>query len=269
MHSGFRRLSLAAMLLLSPPLLAEQFTLMSSPQYPPDQASQVFQPLVDYLAAKTGHSIRLQTPRDYQAFWIQLRRGEVSDLMLSDAPVTNLLTQRHQYQLVARVAEDVQFSLLTTGDRADDPTSAFIGYNISTLPSPSLGYLVLADHYDNPLAQPEIKSNARSWLDAIEMVFAMEADAAMAPSWLTERYPNLYPVYSSKSYPGLTLSAAPDVAEEVTQALQQALLVLHEDPKFYAALNELNASQFVVPQADDYRGMMQMLGTMFGYAQND
>ena len=149
------------------------------------------------------------------------------------------------------------------GALADDSLEDFVGRRISSLPSPSLGYLVLADWFDNPLQQPLILSTATSWLDAVEMVFSAEADAAIAPNNLAARYPNLYPVETSREFPGLTLSASPDLPADVRQTLIDAMTVLHEDETHHAALFELDIDRFINVDPETYEGLEDWLSAIF------
>ncbi len=241
-----------------------QLKLKVHPLYTADRSHQVFEPLRDYLQTATGQVIELDIPRDYQHYWLQIRRGETPDLSIDDAHITSYRIANQGYRPLIRSAEDLEFSILTTGDLADDATDAFIGKTISTMPAPSLGYMVLSQLFPNPMAQPIVVSSARSWRDGVEIIFAMEADAAIAPNHVVDLYPNLYPVYTSDSFPGMTLSVAPDVPQQVADALRDALLVLHENQQYYRVLNELNSTQFVSSTASEYDGLDQILGTIYG-----
>jgi len=243
---------------------ADELTLLAQPAYPAERSAEVYAPLIEYLNATSGHTITLKSPRDFQQHWLNLRNGDTPDLVLEDAPLTDYRIQNQAYTPLARVKEEVSYSILTGGAYADDSLDLFVGRIISTLASPSLGYLVLIDAFPNPFSQPVISSNAATWLDGVEMTFSMEADAAVAPVWLVEQYQNLYPVYTSKNFPGLTLSASSSVSDEAQDAIKQALLKLHEDETHFSALHELNATEMIEASAEDYSGYKKMLGQLYG-----
>ncbi|MEM1082468.1 MAG: PhnD/SsuA/transferrin family substrate-binding protein, partial [Pseudomonadota bacterium] len=152
--------------------------LLVNPIYLPEQAEMVYQPLVDYLRAETGLDIQLVTARNFHRYWLDARRDEASPLILEDAHMASWRMNRHGYEPLATTSTPTSYSLLTMGHFADDSLEDFVGRQISSLPSPSLGYVMLSGWFTNPLQQPLILSNATSWLDAIEIVFAGEADAA-------------------------------------------------------------------------------------------
>lgn len=247
------------------PLNAAELTLVGQPAYSAERAAQVYAPLVAYLNEATEHEITLQTSRDFHQYSRELRRDERPSLVLDDAHITDYRISNQNYTPLVKVAEPLTFSLLTSGVYADDPLQNFVGRIISTLPSPSLGYVILANWFDNPMVQPSVASNAQSWRDGIEIVFAAEADAAMAPSFLTELYPNLYPVQVSDPMPGLTLSASPEVPIEVQQDIQDALLNLGDQESAFATLTELNTEGFVAADATEYQGFEELLQVLFGF----
>lgn len=237
--------------------------LLINPVYPPEQARLVYQPLVDYLNDSTGLEITLTVDRNFHRYWLNARRNEAPPLILEDAHMAAWRMVNFDYRPMVAPASPTTFSLLTTGAFADDSLNDFVGRRISSLPSPSLGYLVLADWFDNPLQQPLILSTATSWLDAVEMVFSAEADAAIAPNNLVARYPNLYPVETSPEVPGLTLSASPDLPADVRQALIDAMIALHEDETHHAALFELDIDRFDSVDPESYEGLEDWLSTIF------
>ncbi|GAB4167908.1 MAG: hypothetical protein Kow0020_00990 [Wenzhouxiangellaceae bacterium] len=237
--------------------------LLVHPDYTPDQARLVYQPLVDYLTAATGLQIRLMVTRNFHTYWLDARRDRAPELVLEDAHMAAWRMREFGYSPLAAAAAPKTFSLITGSPMADDPIRAFVGRRISTLPSPSLGFLVLIDWFPNPLQQPQINSAATSWLDAVEMVFSGEADAAVAPDNIVAKYPNLYPVATSPEFPGLTLSAAASVPEDVRRQLVDALTVLHENPDHHDALFELDIDRFIEADPDDYRGLERWLDKIF------
>lgn len=237
--------------------------LLVNPVFPPEQARLVYQPLVDYLNDVTDLQVELRVSRNFHRYWLNARRNEAPALILEDAHMVAWRMNRFGYEPLVTTTDTKTFSLLTTGALADDDLQDFVGRRIASLPSPSLGYLVLADWFSNPLQQPLIQSTATSWLDAVEMVFSAESDAAIAPDTLVTKYPNLYPIETSPEFPGLTLIAAPDVPEDVRTELIEALVQLEENPDHSAALFELDIPGFTEADPDDFAGLQEWLSTIF------
>ena len=260
-----KRIMFSALLLIaSLPACGMDLTLVGQPSYDEYRAELVYSPLVEYLNRVTDHNVTLQTPRDFTRYWREIRSGRTPELVLDDAHLMDYRIRQQGYVPLARAQEPLTFSLLTSGALADDPLENFVGRVISTLPAPSLGFVVLASWFDNPMVQPVVASTAQTWRDGVEIVFAMEADAAMAPSFIASRYPNLYPVESSDEFPGLTLAASPDVPDEVQAEIREALLNLATDESAQAVLTELNTEGFVPAAVEDYEGYADMLDVLFG-----
>ena len=243
----------------------ESFVLQGHPIFTPDQAELVYQPLVDYLNDVTPYRFDLQISRDFHRYWLDVRRGLMPDIVLEEAHITAFRIRRDGYTPLVRAAEPASYSLLASPTYADGTLRDFVGRPVSSMPSPSLGYLVLARWYENPMQQPMIQSNAGSWLDAIEIVFSMEAEAAIAPNNLVERYVNLEVIETSPEFPGLTLSASPAVPESIQEEIRRALLVLHEDDDYFSAVHELDIQHFETAEPEEYEGLDEWLSEVVGY----
>jgi len=240
------------------------YQLQVHPIYPPDQAELVFQPLLDYLQAATGYSFELVTTRDFHRHWLDIRRGNRPDLILEDAHLIALRIQRDDYQPLVRASTPATFSLLTNRPERDLDLVDFVGLPVSTLPSPSLGHMVLANWFDNPMQQPMIQSTATSWLEAVEIVFAMEAEAAIVPHNLAARYVNLGTVAISSEFPHMNIAGSPDLDPVAAVAIQDALIALHDNPDFFAVLNELDIDQFVPATPAEYEDLERWLDPIYG-----
>lgn len=243
----------------------ESFIVQGHPVFTPDQAELVYRPLVNYLNDVTPYRFDLQISRDFHRYWLDIRRGETPDLVLEEAHMTAFRMQRDDYTPLVKAIEPMTYSLMASATHADGSLRDFVSRPVSSMPSPSLGYLVLSRWYENPMQQPIIQSNAGSWLDAIEIVFSMEAEAAIAPRNLAERYVNLETIETSREFPGLTLSASPAVPEEIQREIQQALLSLHEDDDHFAALHELDIDRFIEAIPEEYEGLEDWLREVSGF----
>ena len=241
------------------------FNLLVHPIFTPEQAELVYLPLIAYLNEVTPHHFQLQTARDFHRYWAEIRRGVTPDLVLEDAHLTALRMRDFDYVPLVKAEEPTTYSLLTSGMNMDADLVDFVGRPVSSMPAPSLGYLVLTSWYDNPMQQPVIQSNASSWLDAVEIVFSMEADAAIVPHNLVARYVNMENVRTSEEFPHSTISASPDVPEQVREDIVSALAVLHDDPEHFSALHELDIDRFIPADPIEYEGLERWLQQVFTF----
>ena len=133
------------------------------------------------------------------------------------------------------------------------------------MPSPSLGYVLLLEFYSNPVSQPDIRSTAAAWRDAIDAVFGGDDEAAIIPTWLQAQYPNLIPVKTTRQFAGPCITASPDVPAEVRDKVRDALLKLDSDENTATVLIELGVTKFVPATAKDYAGTEKLLKSYIGY----
>lgn len=242
---------------------AETFVFQGHPIFTPDQAELVYQPLVDYLNDVLPYRFELETPPDYHRYWLSARRGENPHLVLEEPHLVSYRMARHDYTPLVRSEEPITYSLLTSVGNEDSSVQDFVGQRVSSMPAPSLGYLILANWFDNPMQQPMIQSNASSWLDAVEIVFSMEADAAIVPHNLVSRYVNMQNVLTSQEFPGLTIAASAAVPEDIQEEIRDALLELHENEAHFAALNELDIDQFISADASNFEDLDEWLSLVY------
>ncbi|MBL8298979.1 MAG: PhnD/SsuA/transferrin family substrate-binding protein [Rhodanobacteraceae bacterium] len=241
------------------------YSFVVEPIYSPQKASEVYKPLIDYLSKATGEKFTLVAPRNYHFYWRDLRANEKYDFALDEAHLADYRKSRFQFVPLVRTAESQSYTLVTNVDLQGKNLDALIGRKIVCMGAPSLGYALLLGFYPNPIQQPNIESSAASWRDAVEAVFAGEAEAAMVPTWLKDQYPNLTPVKTSAEFAGAAVSAAPGVPEATRTKVAQALLKLDQDPALSNLLLELGISKFVAASPDDYKGAEAMLKGFYGY----
>jgi ABC-type phosphate/phosphonate transport system substrate-binding protein len=258
----------AGLLLLSvmcPSAQAATFTLGIEPSYPKDQAQEVYKPLLDYLNKTTGHTFTLVVPRNYHFLWRDLRQNKPLDFTFEEAHFVDYRVQRQGFEPLVRTAEPTSYSLLAMPELAEKGLGGLVGQRIACMPSPSLGFALVAEMFKNPVAQPDIRSEAATWRDGVEMVFAGEAEAAMVQTYIADLYPNLVAIQKTRDFPGAAMSAAPGVDPAAKQAVKDALLKLHEDETLLEVLVELGASKFEPTNAAEYAGAEAMLKGFFGY----
>ncbi|MEM9301094.1 MAG: PhnD/SsuA/transferrin family substrate-binding protein [Pseudomonadota bacterium] len=244
---------------------AETYNLVVQPIYTPARAQEVYAPLAEYLTRATPHTFNLVVPKNFHHYWADMRRRDDWHFVFDDAHFTDYRVQKFGYVPLAKTVEQASFTLLGGYEITDEKIEDLVGRRIVTMPAPSLGFSLLSKWYNNPLRQPIIVSSASSWRDTVEIVFAAEADAAMVPTWLAERYPNLLPMGTSEELPGAAVSAASSVPESARNEMREALLALHEDTEAYEVLVELNVTQFETATAADFAGFADLLRSFYGF----
>ena len=91
---------------------AADVRLMVEPSYPPDQAAEVYKPLLDYLKAATGHNITLVTPRNYHFFWREIRSNAPIDMVFAEAHFTDYRITKFKAEPLVRAADTTSYTLV-------------------------------------------------------------------------------------------------------------------------------------------------------------
>ncbi len=241
------------------------YTIAVEPNYPANQAKEIYEPLLKYLKTSTGHTYTLKTVNNYHGYWRDILGNAPTDFSFEEAHFADFRIKRQGFVPLVRVAEPTQFALLVSPEDTGRGTQGLMSGAIVSMPSPSLGYLFLGEIYPNPIAQPEIMSSAQTWKDGVDMVFAQEAKAAMVPMYIASQYPNLESVSLSRSLPGRSMNASGKVPADVRKAVTNAMLKLKDDPGMIDILTELGTQSFVVSSAADVAGNERLLRRVFGY----
>jgi ABC-type phosphate/phosphonate transport system substrate-binding protein len=255
----------AGALLVGSAATAAEYSFWVEPIYPPEKATEVYKPLIEYLGKATGEKFTLVAPKNYHFYWRDLRQTQKADFALDEAHLADYRIQRSKFVPLVHTAEKQSYTLVTNQDLGSEGIDGLVGRKIVCMGAPSLGYALLLGFYPNPIRQPDIQSSAASWRDAVEAVFAGEAQAAMIPTWLKDQYPNLTPIKTTREFAGAAISAAPTVPEAVRGKVTEALLKLDQDPALANLLLELGISKFVAATPADYAGAEAMLKDFYGY----
>ncbi|MEO8000391.1 MAG: PhnD/SsuA/transferrin family substrate-binding protein [Arenimonas sp.] len=263
-HAGF----LTGLLLMfaSMQAIAATYTLTVEPNYPPAQAQEVYKPLLSYLSKSTGQTFELKIAPNYHVHWRDMRSKAKVDFTFEEAHFTDYRAKRQRMIPLVRVVEPTKYTLLVSDEMAAGGAQGLIGHRITSMSSPSLGYLLLGEIYRNPIAQPEIKSFAANLKDGVEMIFAGESDGAMVPSYIADQYSNLQPAMVTRELPGRALSAHESVPVDIRNAVKNAMLKLHLDNNLYDVISELGTAKFVPTNAATYAGSESILSAAYGYA---
>jgi hypothetical protein len=248
------------------PAQAADFTFAVEPSYRPERAVEIYKPLIDYLNKSTGQHFNLVTSRNYHFYWRDIHSTTKTDFAFDEAHIADYRIVHDGYVPLARAAEPTSYTLVTSDPAVGGKgLQGLVGHSIITMPSPSLGYVLLLELYPNPVSQPEIRSTAGAWRDAIDSVFGGDVDAAIIPTWLKSQYPNLVTVRTTRQFAGPCVSAAATVPDDVKQKVRDALLKLDTDEVTAKVLIELGVSKFVGATAKDYAGGEKLLKTYLGY----
>ena len=264
MRSKPRRASLialtfAASVFLDNAAYAAKYTFRIEPAYAPERMQEIYKPLMTYLAKATGQQFVLDPVRNYHFYWRDVQNGVKTDFAFDEAHLTAFRIQNAKFEPLVRTSEATSYTLVSNVDIGNKGIGGLVGRNIVTMQAPSLGYALLVEFYPNPVSQPDIISTAVSWSDAVDRVFAGEANAAIIPTQLKDQYPNLKPVKTSRQFAGQCISASPDVPADIKGKVRDALLKLDTDADGAKLLFELGVTKFVPATAKDYDGAEQML----------
>jgi ABC-type phosphate/phosphonate transport system substrate-binding protein len=257
----------AGMLFATTSATSAEYRFTPEPNYTPEMAREVYQPLLDYLGKATGETFVLVTPSSYSNYWRDFLKADSTDFSYEEAHFADYRIQRANFVPLVRKAEATTYTLLANTEYEGKDISALLGSGIATMPAPSLGYALLMQFFPDPVQQPKLLSSAASWRDTVQIVFGGEAEAAIIPSWIAsaDGYPNLVTLKTSREFPGTAILASPSVPEDVRNKVRDALLNVEGAPELGELLLELGITRFVAAKPADFAGNQDMLSGFYGY----
>lgn len=250
--------------LLSPVSQAGEYNFVVQPILPPEQTKEAFQPLTDYLSKQTGHTIKLSTAINFLSYWETMKKNTQYDLILDAAHLTDYRVKRMGYTVLAKRADAVSYTLVTSEKTVVLDAEELIGKSIASIASPSLGMLRVEEMFPNPLRQPVIVEVDNSE-DMIKKVLSGKAAAAMVPTPLVGLYPELISVTTTAQVPHTAISASSTVPKDVQDAIRKALLDASKTEEGQKMLAAINFPSFEKASNKQYAGYESLLEGVWGY----
>jgi phosphonate transport system substrate-binding protein len=261
----FRQILLASLLsITSGASSAAHYLLSVQPVLPADQVRQSYAPLASYLSAKTGHTFSIKTYRNFLTYWARMQKAKDMHFILDAAHFTDFRVQRKNYRVLVKLPDTVSFTVVTGEENFIFEMDELISRKIATMAAPGMGAVRLSSMFPNPVRLPFYVEASNS-VDAVNKVLDGAVDAAIIPSPLVGNYANLNSVISTDPVPHMALSASPEVPDEVSLAVKQALLDAANTPEGKKMLADMNIEYFEDATEEVYAGYAELLDGVFGY----
>jgi len=222
-----------------------------------DQTQQAYDPLMKYLSQASGQPVKLKAYNNFVNYWQDMREKKF-DFALDAAHFVDYRAIQQEHQVLAKIQDQVSFSLVTTENEAILEASELAGKPVACLPPPSRGNLELDTFFKHPLRQP-YKVEVKSYELAIAMMMVGKVKAAIIPTPMLNAYPELMVVESTNLWPHMGLTASNNVPTEVKSAVAKALLSISDNKQGSEALTVLGFAGFQPADQSMYRGYSKAL----------
>lgn len=258
-------LGLAAILLTSmvSAVHADELTFSVFPVVSEARTKETYAPLVRYLNRATGHNFKMITQNNFMSYWMAMKKGGY-DLILDGPHLTDYRIRKMGYEVVAKYPAVASYTLASHEDVPILELNELIGHAIASPPSPSMGAIQIYKLFPNPLRQPQQMETGDSD-QAAERVIERRADAAILPTPMLGRYPQLVPVYTTPQFPAPAFSVRGELSPAIKQGIKKALLDIGKSDDGKKALEAMNITAIEDTNAADFKGYMDLLEGMWGY----
>jgi ABC-type phosphate/phosphonate transport system substrate-binding protein len=264
-HAGAVGLALATLAwCIASAAHAEQFDLVVQSQVHGDDTAIAFAPLAEYLSEASGHELTLRVPDNALAHWQAMGRGDAYHLVLDEGHFTDYRVRRLDYQVLAKIAGVSGFSVVTGPATVFVEPDELYGEPVASPAPPSLAALRLTELFPDPIRAP-VLVEVGSYEEGIRRVINGEVAAAVIPSGMVSRHPQLNVVMSTQQGPGMALSASPAVPTEAREVIRRAFLAAGDIDAGRRALARAGLAGFEPASAALYEGYGRLLRGTWGY----
>jgi phosphonate transport system substrate-binding protein len=260
----------AAALALAPAADAAEaeLTLGIQPVLSETQTRGAFQPLADYLAKAAGRRVVIRTRLNFMAYWDDVRKGGVFDLILDAAHFTDYRVKKQGYHVLAKIPDSVSYSLIVSDRNPTIDPTELIARRVATLGIPSIGAARLNALYPNPARQPAVVE-VDSVEQGIQWLAEGKVQAAILPTPVVSqqmaRGGGISVVLTTEPIPHIALSAAPGVDAATRERLRQALLAAAKTDDGRRMLAAIGFERFDPATPAIYDGQSKILRDYWGY----
>jgi ABC-type phosphate/phosphonate transport system substrate-binding protein len=243
-------------------------TLGVQPILSEQQTKKAFQPLADYLGKVASKTCEVRTSPNFLAYWDQVRKGGVYDLVLDAAHFTDYRAQKQGWEILAKIPDTVSYSLIVSDQTAVIDAGELISKRIATLGVPSIGAARLNALFPNPSRQP-ITVEVESAEAGIALLRAGKVEAAILPTPFVSQQMaqggGISVVLTTEPIPHIALSASPQLPAATRERLRQALLAADKTPEGREMLKAIGFEKFDPASSAIYAGQSKTLKDYWGF----
>lgn len=220
-----------------------------------------FGPLVDYLSAKLGQPVRLETAPDYKEFMQRTNRDKRYDLLFT-APHFYYQAQREAgYRVIARVDAPSMHAFIVTPKSSGIKTVADLrGHRVSTPDPLALGTVLIRHTLQEAGLDPDkdvilvaTPSHNASLLSAYKGI--TDAAGLMVPPYkraAAKVKETMHVLAKTQGTPHMPISVASTLSEAQVRIVEEALLGLKQSEEGRALLKHLSWPGFAKATPQEY-----------------
>lgn len=235
------------------------------------KTQELYGPLVEYLAKKTGENIKLVPARNFLEYTSKMRKGEY-DIIFDGPHFVSWRMNKVNHVPIARLPGKLVFGAIVKDGGVINDIKQLIGKKVCAVNSPNLATLMVLDSFPNPVQQPVIVSS-RSFKDAFACLKTGKGQAAFIPMGFWKKFKKkgkidgLRVLYTTKKkpLPTRTFSISQRLDAATRSNIQQALLNTGGEAGAQPLLKRFNRKKFVDAPSSEFKGLSRLLLSVWGF----
>ena len=231
--------------------------------------TDVYQPIADFLSAKTGRKIVYRHVDNWLSYQSEMQKGKFD--IVFDGPhfVSWRMAALQHEPLVKFPGKLTSVTVVRKDDQETSSTKDLAGHSVCGMAPPNFATLTLMVQFDSPARQPRVV-NVQSFKVAYENMLSGKCRAAVmrdaAFKKLDENKGMGRIIYQSEGLPNLALTVSPRFTAADKTKMTEALLSPEAKVALKVFLERYNGGKDLVrAKPEEYRGHAVLLKDTWGF----
>ncbi|QEP44819.1 hypothetical protein D5085_17775 [Ectothiorhodospiraceae bacterium BW-2] len=256
------------LLYLPPATAAEPLIFSAAPTQNRLTAEALYQPLVSYLQAKSGQSIKLELESHFTSYTFKVRSDKY-DILFDGPHFVGWRMDVKRHTPLVRLPGAIQLAVVASKrSNIGSLDDLRLGRGrVCAFPQPNMLTMIFLDQFPNPLQRPHlIRSQGFSELE--QCLRSGRGDVALMPlnQWQTLANPDFISLdFPPHTYPNRTLTVSSRVDKATAESIKQALLSGEGAAVANNILTLFNAARFEEANPAEYQGLGKLLASEYGF----
>lgn len=244
----------------------ETYRLGAPPFLLESQTHALYQPLADYLSARTGVSIVVEAAPNFSAYWDRINEDRY-DLALDGGHFVDYRIHFLGHTLLAKLKGVQTQALVADARQGILDVKDLAGKRVAALPIPSLPGARIEALFPEPLHYPVVVELG-NLAEAERQLREGRVAAAVMPSSAIAGLPDGVVLTTTQPVPNLGFTAGARVPAPVRLRLRQALIETENSEDGRRLLEAACQAGFEAASAEVYKDMHEHLRSALGYKGN-
>lgn len=261
-----------SLILSSNALLAEEsqppLVFGTAPTSSPEETTKAYAKMIAYLSKSIDRPVVLKPASNYQEYQINMRKG-MYDLAFDGPPFIAWRMERMKHVPLVKLPAEIKIVVIKREDSKYNTLDELAIHNVNTcvVPPPNTLTLIFLSYFPHPARQPNLLP-IEGFKNIENCVRSGKGEIAVFRDmyWQKMDQQGLKVMFEPGiGYPERTISAGPNVPEDVRAKIIEALTSEEGAAASVDVLSRFRRDKFVKAEPKEFEGQAEMLRPVWGF----